>query len=222
MLFRSGHKSFYVSKLGVSGALWNYTRVNQKMNEWGIGVYQHLDYWDSPSKQFHKTPYRFAQVFALGPGVYFKKKASKDFNFLWKGYITGIGLGGALSDYYWVDERDYNFGSGVSVKTSFSLSAFDESLRFNLTAGNYTLFTWSGYKSSRVLYNEKLKQLNAQGDPGSTNFTSVEAELGYWSKSYKWNICFVPEFINRYTDYKYKPSRNFSTWNISIKAGCTL
>ena len=220
--FNTGHRSFYVNKMDVTGVLWNKPYVAKNGSEWGIGVYQHFDYWDSPTRKYQKTPYRFAQVLALGPGVYYRSKPSKDFSLCWKGYLTGIGLGGALSDYYWVDMRDYSFGSGMSAKTALSLSAFDNQLRLNITAGNYTLFTWKGYQANRVLHDENIKKLNVQGDQGYTNFTSLEAELGYWSKEDGWNICLAPELINRYTNYKFHPSQSFSTWNLCVKAGYTL
>lgn len=220
--FNTGHRSFYVNKMDITGVLWNKPYVAKNGSEWGIGIYQHFDYWDSPTRKYHKTPYRFAQVLALGPGVYYKSKPAKDFSLCWKGYLTGIGLGGALSDYYWVDLRDYNFGSGMSAKTSLSISAFNKQLRLNIIAGNYTLFTWNGYHANRQLRTENLEMLNVQGDSGYTNFTSIDAELGYWSKENGWNICLAPEWINRYTNYKYHPSRSFSTWNLCVKAGYTL
>ena len=219
--FCTGHKSFYVSKMGVTSALWNKSYSKKNGDEWGVGVYQHFNYWDSSVRKYQQTPYRFAQVLALGPGVCYKNKPNKNFSFKWSCYLTGIGLGGTLSDYFWVDKRDYNFGSGFSGKSNLSLSTFDNRLRLSITAGNYNLFTWKGYEQERTLYNENLKSLNVQGDTGYTNFTSIEAELGYWSKA-NWNICLVPEFINRHTNYKYRPSRQLSTWNLSVKAGYTL
>lgn len=219
--FCTGHGSFYVNKMSMAGLLWNKPYHLNKGGEWGVGVYQHYNYWDSPVRKYQKTPYRFSQVLALGPGVYYKSKPQKDFLFVWRGYLNAIGLGAALSDHYWADMRDYNFGSGASAETNIYLSTLNNRLRMNLVAGNYTLFTWKGYGRDRDLYKEHPKQLDAQGDPGYTNFTSVEASLGYWSK-YNWNICFQPEFIRRHTHYKYYPSTNYSTWNLSVKVGYTL
>lgn len=220
--FCAGQKSFYVNQMDITGVLWNRYYPQKNGSEWGFGIYQHFDYWDSPTHEYKKTPYRFAQVLALGPGVYYKNKKERKLQFNWEFYITGIGLGGALSDFYWVDMRDYNFGSGFSTDSKIKISAFNNSIRFNLSAGNYSLFTWAGYQKNRNLYDEKLNDLNVQGDEGYTNFTSIETEIGYWSNQYKWNISFSPEFINRHTKYKYHPSHNYSTWSFSINAGYTF
>lgn len=219
--FNSGHRSFYLSKMDITAVLWNKRYSGKNGNEWGFGIYQHFDYWDASVRKYRKTPYRFAQVLAVGPGVYYKNKPKRNLSLIWKGYLTAIGLGGALSDYYWVDNRDYSFGSGGSVKTSLSVATLDNRIRLNVTAGNYTLFTWNGYLHRRKLYQEDIDMLNVQGDPGYTNFTSIEAEIGYWSKV-GWNICFVPEWINRFTNYKYHPSRKFSSLSFCLKAGYTL
>ena len=127
-----------------------------------------------------------------------------------------------MSNYYLGGKRYYRFGSEFSTKTAVSLSTFDNQLRFNITAGNYTLYTWKGYHENRLLYNENLTKYNVQGDAGHTNFTSVEGELGFWSKDNSWNICLTSEFINRHTMYRHYNTNNYSSWNFAVKAGYTL
>ena len=209
----------YVRRMNVSALLWSKPLVTKPNRSLDFGIYQNLNYWDSSDKHYQTTPFRFSQTFALGPGInYNSSSKNKKTKLQFTTIINGIGLGGGLTDYYWVCDRDYSFGSGFSMQNKLSLSLFDSLIRFSFEANNYSLFTWEDYDPKRNLYNEKLKYLDAQGDKGYSNFTTVEASLGYYPKQ-NWNIELVADFVNRYNHYKHYPSLNYNAWSYGIRVG---
>lgn len=110
----------FVNGIHILGRLWGapvFTGTNLKAQ---VGIFQHFNYYDSdPVKEGSKqTPYRISEAASFGPGVVI--------SFLNMGglakleqrvFLSGILLGGTKSDYYNVIDRDYNMGSGFSVKT---------------------------------------------------------------------------------------------------------
>lgn len=221
MILDAGKRSCNFRQMNVSALLWGRDVGNRRAGNWHFGVYQNFDYWDSPVKIYQRTPYRYSQVLAIAPGINYKtiedKCVKADFTTL----INAIGLGASGTDYFWVGERDYSFGSGLGAQIKLSLDFFDSALRFKVMANNSTLYTWKGYDPNRNLYLEHPNELNTQGDKGHVNFTAVEASVGYYSDK-NWNMQFVSEFINRYTYYAYHPSRQYSAWSYALRVGYHL
>ena len=77
-------------------------------------------------------------------------------------FLDGILLGGSLTDYYNVIDRDYNMGSGYSVK-AISFMEFGKVATFQIGADYYRIFTWKGYEGKDLATTDPL-YLNAQGD----------------------------------------------------------
>ena len=210
--------SLYINRIHLSGLLWNKTLRSNSKGQFDLGLYQHIDFLDSPLKEYQQTPYRIAQIAAVGLGLRYHSPLDKRFTIDGKAFLTGIGLGASLSDYYWVVDRDYSFGSGFSTKLNFSASDHTSGLRFKLNAENYQLFTWKGYERDRDLHNEELKMLDVQGDKGAANFSYIESQIGYQSRQ-SWNIYFVPAYIRRSTNYAYRPNVQYSTYEFCVKVG---
>ena len=217
----AGHDAFFFRQMNVSALLWGKELKSRPGGRWYWGIYHNMDYWDSPVKVYKRTPYRYAQVLAAGPGVNYRSKPEKKVKTCYSMQVNAVGLGASGTDYVWVGERDYSFGSGFSFQTNLGVDFFNSQLRFKIMANNSTLFTWKGYDPSRNLFREQLGALNMQGDKGHVNFTFAEASVGYYSVK-NWNIEFVSEFINRYTHYTYYPSRRFSAWSYALRLGYYL
>lgn len=210
--------SIYVNRIHLSGLLWNKTLKDYSKGSFNLGLYQQFDFIDSPLKEYQHTPYRIAQVAALGAGLRYHTPIEKRLSIDGRIFLNGVGLGASLSDYYWVVDRDYSFGSGFSTRFDLSVSDRISGLQFKLNAENYQLYTWKGYDPDRDLYQEDLKMLDTQGDKGATNFTYIESQLGYQSRQ-GWNIYFAPAYIRRSTNYAYHPPIRYSTYEFCIKVG---
>jgi hypothetical protein len=173
-----------IGNVSVIGQLWgeNISSKNEKLNaHWGI--FQHFDYYDSnisPKENTVKS-YRISEAAAFGIGGQLKTSLKKNTISIFSAYLNTILLGGCITDYFQVNNRDYNIGSGFSIKINSQLSFGTKAV---LTAGlkNYRIFTWKGYNPelnlSQLTHEEQL-HLNVQGDKGNVRFTICNLNFNY-------------------------------------------
>lgn len=93
-------------------------------------------------------------------------------------YVNGIALGASLSDYFHVDNRDYNLGSGYSIKTYTGL-IFRQRWGLGLQLERYHIFTWKGYDPAVDLSTVDYHRLNVQGDAGNALLGVFTSCLSY-------------------------------------------
>ena len=86
-------------------------------------------------------------------------------------FLSAILLGGSLTDYYNVIDRNYNMGSGYSIKNNTILD-FGRYGMFALNMHLYQIFTWKGYEHKDLETIDPL-YLNAQGDKGNVMLAVV-------------------------------------------------
>lgn len=213
-----GNSSFFIRRLDVNALWWNAMERTLRNGQLSVGLYQHLNYWDSPLKIYQQTPFRFSQGLALGPGLNYRNNSSHAVDIDYNLYLSAIGMGAAQVDYLWVGARDYNFGSGASIHTDLNLSFFHDQLYLKLAAGNYNLFTWKGVCTPLIAPDTPPHLPDVQGIKAYVNFSSFESELGYQSKE-NWNVALTTSFVNRYNDYRCMPTRQYSTWSFAVKMG---
>jgi hypothetical protein len=157
-----------IGNVNLVGQLWgkNIPLKNEKSTlHWGF--FQHFDYYDSNTvvEWQQVNSYRIAETAALGVGGQFKTALKKKTTFVSSLYLTGILLGGSITDYYRVINRDYNLGSGFSSK--FSVGLLGRKAGLYVKVDDYRLFTWKGYDPKMDLSGltvDEQRQLNAQGD----------------------------------------------------------
>ena len=132
-------------------------------------------------------------------------------------FISGILLGGTKSDYFNVLERDYNMGSGFSIKskTHLELGNFG---RADLHVKYFRVFTWKGYDDKDLAKIEDLHYLNVQGDKGNTGLFVVTPILEF-DVAKKWSITVSGTYYNRHTHYSSYPDMESETFE--AKAGLT-
>jgi hypothetical protein len=172
-----------VGNVNVTGQLWgkNIPLKDEKSTvHWGI--FQHFNYYDSNTVMAERrvSSYRIAETAAVGIGAQFKRDAVKKSVFVSSMYLTGILLGGSITDYYRVVNRDYNLGSGFSSK--FSAGLLGRRAGFNVKVEDYRLFTWKGYDSKMDLSQltaSEQRVLNVQGDSGNVKFTICNTNFYY-------------------------------------------
>ena len=136
----------FVNTLNIVGRLWSTPILDKKDMAGEFGIYQHFNYYDAkPIKDGSElTPYRISEAAGFGPGFILSLPQTGAMTKLEQRIFTsGILLGGTKSDYFNVMERDYNMGSGFSVKSKTQIE-FGKFGRFMLNAKYFRIYTWKG------------------------------------------------------------------------------
>jgi len=192
-----------INRLHLVGRLWSMPMFSRNDVQAEFGIYQHFDYLDSkPVKDgSSQTPYRISEAAAFGPGFILQMPAVGTIGRLeQRTFINGILLGGTKSDYYSFIDRDYNMGSGFSIKSKTHIE-LDGLARFILHAQYYRLFTWKGYEQ-KDLSNVDPLHLNAQGDKGNASLLVINPIVEVDLKS-PWSLNLSASFFSRDTHYKF-------------------
>lgn len=169
-----------LGRLNVVGRLFNRELINVPLTDLNIGLYQHFDYYDTDSLSSQSPiPYKFSTPASVGVGAMCRHSR------FWGGSIDAelhancVLLGGVLSDYYRVDERDYNFVSGFGMKARGVFVGVNAKLRVTASYEYYRLYSWQGYSPTVDWGMVNPKTLNVQGDCSRTSLHIAELELKY-------------------------------------------
>lgn len=177
-----------------------------------LGAYQHFDYYDSDtiSDVSAKTPYKFCTPASFGIGVVYKNKRFRYWDVDAYGHLNAILLGGSLSDYYRVDERNYNLASGYSTKVGFNFLYKEDKFAISTLYEVYRMYTWKGYPHDIDWGNFNSKTLDAQGDRSKAilHAISLRMDLKLREKIY---LTAIVNSYTRDTDYKYYDDVNSQT-----------
>jgi hypothetical protein len=212
-----------IGNVNIIGQLWGESCSSRNMKStlhWGI--FQHFDYYDSNTifERQKVNSYRIAEAAALGVGGQYTTKSKRGTYFSMSGYLNGILLGGSITDYYRVVNRDYNLGSGFSSKLNIGLG-FKNSMSLRLKFEDYRLFTWKGYSPdmdlSQLAENELLN-LNIQGDEGWTKLTVLNMKFDYRLKNH-YVFSLETSYYSRYSFYKHFPNVKYQIVENKIGIG---
>lgn len=200
-----------LGKLSIIGRLWAAELEDSDKDFWGIGIYQHFDYYDSDtiSSVSNEIPYRLATPASFGVGLMHKNKRFKDWNFSSVAHLNGVLLGASLSDHYRVANRNYNLGSGFSWELGTSIS-YKDKIGASLSYKGYQLYTWKGYPENTDPLLPNVEHADAQGDKSQTSLNIVTPQLQFKIKN-KLYMTVSGSFYNRRTFYKYFPDIKSST-----------
>ena len=120
-------------------------------------------------------------------------------------FVSGILLGGTKSDYFNVIERDYNMGSGFSIKSKTQLD-FGRFGRMILNAKYFRLYTWKGYENKDLnVYasgEKDLHYLNVQGDNSNAALLVINPIFEFHVAK-QWSINLSGAYYWRRTHYNY-------------------
>lgn len=213
------------SQVNAVGALWG-KRIWQKgPRALTAGIFQHFDYYDSELRTNSTqtvAPYRISEAAAAGGGlIYYKKATPEDkVDVFGEFYLTGVALGASISDYLKLEERDYNLGSGYSVKAYAGL-AYKKKWGLLLDLENYHIFTWKGYDPQIDWDTADLASLNVQGDAGNARLTVFSAKLFYQFHE-RWNVVLSNRYFSRHTRYKHYDDIASSTYDVMLSVGVRI
>ena len=203
-----------VNTLNIVGRLWSTPILDKKGMAGEFGIYQHYNYYNSKPIEdgSELTPYRISEVAAFGPGIIVSlPKIGALSQMEQRVFLSGILLGGTKSDYFNVVERDYNMGSGFSIKSKTRLD-FGKLGRFILNAKYFRLYTWKGYEKrdlqAYVDGTKDIRYLSVQGDNSNASLLVVNPVFEF-HVARQWFINVSGAFYSRRTHYNYYYDRDF-------------
>ena len=193
----------FISHINLMGKLWGKTFNDTSHSETMFGIFQHFNYYDSEEvKDGSKIiPYKISEAASIGSGIIYKyHNLHTRIDLQQEFYLSGILLGGGLTDYYHVIDRNYNLGSGYSLKNHTKLK-LGRLIDVCFHADLYQLFTWKGYDKRGIETNNPL-YYNTQGDKGNTLFLIVNPTCDI-SFTKHWKASFEAAYYLRNTHYVY-------------------
>lgn len=197
---------------------WNvYAKNNHYIN---LGLFQHFDYYDSQitSKTAKIAPYKLAEAVAFGGGMIYQSPINRyGWQFSTEVFANAVLLGASIADYYHVDERDYNLGSGFSDKLYLTAN-YQQRFSATFMFENYQLYTWKGYPRDIDWETVNVKKLNAQGDLGNTRLSIIGMRFVYFFND-KLNLGLLYRNFRRKSDYKYHEDVNYNTFDTNLSLG---
>ena len=197
-----------VNSLQIVGRLWSTPILDKKDMAGEFGIYQHFNYYDAKPIEdgSELTPYRISEAAGFGPGFIVSLPQMGALSRLeQRVFLSGILLGGTKSDYFNVIERDYNMGSGFSLKSKTQLD-FGHFGRFILNAKYFRLYTWKGYEDidlqPYIDGTGDLHYLNVQGDHSNAALLIVNPIMEVHLAK-QWSLNFSLAYYSRRTHYNY-------------------
>ena len=173
-----------VNRLNLLGRIWGAPVADTKKFEADFGIFQHFNFYNSEAVKdgTDLIPYRISEAASVGPGLIYRfPHLEERIKLEQRVFLSGILLGGSLSDYLYIQERDYNMGSGFSAKIQTLMDLAKVGYMY-IDANYFHIFTWKGYDRSEWVGKEgfDLDYTNAQGDPGNTRMMAFNANFGLY------------------------------------------
>jgi hypothetical protein len=209
----------FISHNNLMGRLWSTMLTNRSKSDMMIGIFQHFNYYDSEEVKDGSgiIPYKISEAASVGPGIIYRhNNLLPQMNLQQEFYLSGILLGGGLTDHYHVIDRNYNLGSGYSIKSHSKLE-LGRLADIYINADLYQLFTWKGYDKKGIETNNPL-YYNTQGDKGNTVFLVVNPTCNISFAKY-WKFTFEVTYYSRYTHYVYH--KDVSSHTVETRLGIT-
>jgi hypothetical protein len=217
----------FVNTLNIVGRLWSTPILDEKDMAGEFGIYQHYNYYDAKPIEdgSNLTPYRISEAAGFGPGFILSLPEAGALTGLeQRVFLSGILLGGTKSDYFNVIERDYNMGSGFSIKSKTQLD-FGKFGRFLLNAKYFRLYTWKGYNQDDIENGfknvEDLHYLNVQGDRSNAMLLVVNPVMEI-HLARQWSVSLSGAYYSRRTFYKYYDTVHANTFETKLGLTCRL
>ena len=206
--FSVGGGQKMVNNISILGRLWSTPVIDKKNMAAEFGIYQHFNYYDSnPIEDGSElTPYRISEAAGFGPGFILSMPQAGALTLMeQRFFVSGILLGGTKSDHFNVIERDYNMGSGFSIKSRTQLD-FGRFGRIMLNAKYFRLYTWKGYEDKNlepyVTGEADLHYLNVQGDNSNAALLVINPIFEFHLAK-QWSINLSGTYYWRRTHYNY-------------------
>ena len=178
-----------LSRVEIVGRLLSKEILDNRNLNMSVGMYQHFDFFDSDTiKRVDSpnrlspcvVPYKLGTPASLGAGTMVRYQPANWFILNGFVHVNAVILGGILTDFYRDYHRNYNWGSGFSIKAGLNCSLFNNSLLVDIKNQLYKLYTWQGYDQN---YDWSLTPegapVDVQGDSSNSRFNHFQVCVGY-------------------------------------------
>ncbi|MCM1004725.1 MAG: DUF3943 domain-containing protein [Prevotella sp.] len=196
-----------LSRLNVQGRLLARELLDHHKDDLSIGLYQDFDYYDSDSVStaLRKIPFKLGVPASLGVGMMYRNRVTPRTVFDADLHLNAVLLGGVLTDYFNLDQRNYNLACGFSVKAGTQFTWDKEKFCVSANSSIFRLFTWKGYPPTTDLRKVNESTFNVMGDKSACTFAVVDisAQLRLWRKLY---LGAQLTYFYRHTKYHDHPS----------------
>ena len=199
-----------VSRVEIIGRLISRSLIDSPKCQLSVGLYQHFDFFDSDTITTKESPqntipctipYKLGTPASVGIGAMFRYIPTVHTRLEAYTHLNGVALAGVLTDFYRDYHRDYNYGSGFSIKTGLSLSLINRRLTFDIANQYYWLYTHNGPNSYKNMTEHPSGQpTGLEGDNGHARFNHLEIASDYrlFSRLY---LTVGIDFYKRITNY---------------------
>lgn len=215
----------HVNHVNLIGVIHSGKFFEHKLVKLQGGLFQHFDFYQSRIKSKSGdfvTPYYISEVAAVGPGLLYKTQNTK-FKADGKLFVNGILLGASYSDYLRIDDKDYNLGSGYSIKFYNDFRMFKRWL-LSLNVENYYIYTFKGVNEHAEYEDITIDNwplYNFQGDKSKAHLTVFEFILSYRiSKAFYVQVNST-QFMRK-TTYKFFPNVDYASFENFLSLGINV
>lgn len=198
-----------LSRVEVIGRLWSKELVDRNKFNLSLGAYQHFDYFDSDTIRHAEphqlgpcvVPYKLGAPAILGMGTIFRYAPHS--HWALDGYLhaNGLFLAGILTDYYRDYHRNYNWGSGFSIKMGLRWGLASDRLAISVANQFYRVYTWRGETSEHKWTMPGGQPVDVQGDHSNGIFNHFETRVDLRILQRLYLTCGV-DFYRRWTHYR--------------------
>lgn len=183
------------SRVEIMGRLLSKEIVHKEGLDLNVGLYQHFDYFDSDTIRPEKKvvifpcsiPYKLGTPASVGVGAMFRYVPANSMSLDGYLHVNGVILAGILTDFYRDYHRNYNWGSGFSIKAAVNGTFINDRLLVKIANQLYQIYTWVGYDSHfDWTTTPEGKPVDVQGDSSHSTFNHFELSANYrfWRKLY--------------------------------------
>ena len=172
-----------LTQFNVVGALRTWQIAETRDHQISAGLFQPFTYFQTkmPIDQPNEThPFYLSESAALGAGV-ITHTQTPQLNITSQLYINGILLGTTVSDNIRIKHRDYNYGSGFSLKLRSDIH-INNKLNLRLIAENYHLYSRNKYNQAvdfTTMTPDELLHSDYRGDHSHANLYYLGASASY-------------------------------------------
>lgn len=217
-MFNVGGNQPMIGSVNALGLIWGQTFDPLPEHTMTLGVFQHFDFYQSTAiRNSDVTPFEIAQAAAIGGGLMYKfPRIGNRIDMSYNVYANVVLMGGSVTDHFIVNDRDYNMGSGFSIKFQ-SLFEINRKVSFFMGFEHYQLFTWKGYPNepNPIPSDVDIEHLNAQGNAGQTVFKIINPSLSI-NVSPRITVGLDPYIYWRSSYYKYFDDVKFNTFETRL------
>lgn len=177
-----------LGRMEIMGRLLSHEIIEHKDYNVSVGLYQHFDFFDSDTIKIQKSrdlthpcvvPYKMGTPASIGLGTMFR--VSTEPSWVLDGYFhfNTVILAGVLTDFYRDYHRNYNWGSGYSIKAGLHWAMDNNHWSVNIANQFYKLYTWRGYDENYYWNKTGDEPEDVQGDSSTAMFNHLEAQINY-------------------------------------------